>query len=89
MLEIIQVVVSLYQLWHDLENDTGPSNPPVMTGNGLKGILKNGQGNIVVTMGADEKVVALLSRMKGDKEKDVGEKERDKERQRSKPGWSK
>lgn len=65
VMEIVQQVISLYELWNELENE-GPA----------VGIQGAGRGGKATTVGADERVVGILKRMRTDRIKELGEGEK-------------
>lgn len=67
VLEIVQEVISLYELWNALEVDAGAI---AAAKGGGKGRANPG--------GADEKVVGILGRMKADRIKEISEGEKTK-----------
>lgn len=82
MLEIVQDVISLYELWNALESTAAAAGATVVGGGG-KG--RTGTGK-TTTVGADEKVVGILARMRLDRAREIAS---ERERGRGTPSWKK
>lgn len=82
VLEIVQEVISLYELWNALESSAAGTAVSV-TGGGKGGRAGTAK---TTTVGADEKVVGILQRMRVDRHK---EQQSEKERGKGAPSWKK
>lgn len=76
----MQEVISLYELWNALESSAAGTAVSV-TGGG-----KGRAGAKTTTVGADEKVVGILQRMRLDRQKEL---QSEKERGKGTPSWKK
>lgn len=75
VLEIVQEIVSLYELWNTLES--------AAAGTAVKSKVGTGK---TTTVGADERVVGILARMRTDRQKEV---QSEREKGRGTPSWKK
>lgn len=85
VLEIVQEVISLYELWNALES---PSTATTTNkGRGGSANVPSGMGTgKTTTVGADERVVAILARMSVDRQKEI---QREREQGKGTPSWKK
>ncbi|KAK4055021.1 RNA polymerase II holoenzyme cyclin-like subunit [Microbotryomycetes sp. JL221] len=92
VLEIVQEIVSLYELWNALETSPSVTLPPNMTtagatvfgGGGPSSSNKGKNGTGGATNGSDERVIATLMRMRLARHQEL---QADRDRGRGTPSW--